>query len=208
MPCGSKYGTIQPMSTPHIIGIAGTAGAGKDAAAEILCDLFGMQNMSSGDTLRAITRYIYRLDPDAKPLREPLYHVANYLRTEVNPATLVHLCILQAQVLQLDRVLITGLRSMGEAQAIRDAGGTILAIDADPSIRYDRIFTRGRDAEAKKTLEEFLAHDEVENRGISDKGPGRGITAIIQSADIVITNNGSLEELRTELQRTIAPLLQ
>jgi dephospho-CoA kinase len=196
------------MSNTHLIGLAGTAGAGKDAAAELLTKMFGMQNMSSGDALRAITRHIYHLQPDFNPIRDQLYDVANYIRTHIDPAMLVKLCVLQAQVMHVDRAVISGLRSMGEAQAVRDAGGIIVGIDADAHIRYDRIFDRGRDAETQKTLEEFLEHDEIENRGISDQGPGRGIRSIIQSADVIIENNGTLEQLQLELNRLIAPLLQ
>jgi dephospho-CoA kinase len=196
------------MSTLRLIGLAGTAGAGKDTAADILSRMFNMQNLSSGDVVRALTRHVYRLDPTFNPVRDQLYEVANYLRTEINPATTVKVCILQAQVLQLDKAIISGLRSMGEAQAIRDAGGIIVAVDADPRVRYERIYVRGRDAEAQKTMEEFLTQDAYENRGLSDQGPGRGISAIMESADLVIDNSGTLEELQLELNHKIAPLLQ
>ncbi len=196
------------MSDIHLIGLTGTAGAGKDAAADLLTQLFGMHNLSSGDALRAITRHVYQLQPTFNPIREQLFDVASYIRAEINPAALIKLCILQARVMKLDRVVISGLRSMGEAQAIRDAGGIIVAVDADPHIRYQRMFARGRDAETQKTLEQFLQQDEFENRGVSDKGPGRGIRSIIESADLVIANDGTLEELQAQLNTTIAPLLQ
>jgi dephospho-CoA kinase len=195
------------MSTLRLIGLAGTAGAGKDAAADILTQMFGMQNLSSGDALRAITRFVYRLEPTFNPVRDQLYEVGNTIRTQVNPATLVQLCILQAQVLNVERAVISGLRSMGEAQAVRDAGGIIVCIDAEAHVRYNRMFARGRDAEVNKTLEEFLEQDDRENRGTSLQGPGRGIKAIVDSADIVISNNGTLEELQAELKNKIAPLL-
>lgn len=196
------------MSNLHLIGLAGTAGAGKDTAADLLSRMFAMHNLSTSDALRAITRYVYRLPNEAQPVRDQLFQVGTHIRTVVNPAALVELCILQAQLLQLDRAIISGLRSMGEAEAIRAAGGTIVAVDADPRIRYQRMFDRARDADAQKTLEEFLAQDERENRGISDRGPGRGIRSIIDSADIVIMNSGTLEELQLELNHKIAPLLQ
>lgn len=189
-----------------LIGIAGTAGAGKDVAADILARLFGMQNLSSGDVVRAVTRHIYKLPADFNPVRDQLYDVANLLR-EINPATTVKICIFEAQARNIPRAVISGLRSMGEAQAVRDAGGIIIGIDADPRVRYDRIYSRARDAEAQKTYEEFLQQDEFENRGVSDSGPGRGIRAIIDSADVVIKNAGGLEELEALLKEKIAPLL-
>jgi len=195
-------------SNLKIIGVAGTAGAGKDVVADLLTKLFGLQNLSSGNVVRAITRHVYHLPPDFNPVRDQLYVVANYLRTEVNPATTVKLCILEAQSMQLSGGVISGLRSMGEAQAIRDAGGIIIGVDADPKIRYDRIYNRARDSEAQKTFEAFLQQDEYENRGISDTGAGRGIRAIIDSADLVLANTGTLEELEAELKLKVEPLLR
>ena len=190
-----------------IIGVAGTAGAGKDTAAQILCQIFQMQNMSSGDMVRAITRQIYHQPANFNPVRDQLYEVANYVRTNIHPAAFVKLCILEAKANNIPRIVISGLRSMGEAEAIREAGGVIVVIDADPKVRYDRIFARARDAESQKTLEEFLEQDEYEKRGISDQGPGRGIKAIMDSADVVITNNGTSQELITQIQTTVAPLM-
>jgi dephospho-CoA kinase len=190
-----------------LIGVAGTAGAGKDTAAQILCQLFSMQNLSSGDMVRAITRQVYHLQPNFNPVRDQLYEVANYVRADIHPAAFVKLCILEAKALNIPRVVISGLRSMGEAQAVREAGGIIVVIDADPKIRYDRIFARARDAESQKSLEEFLEQDEFEKRGVSNQGPGRGIQAIMDSADLIIANNGTPEELTSQLQATVAPLI-
>src|SRR6266496_3172889 len=106
----------------QLIGLAGTAGAGKDTVAEIICRLYGAENLSTGDFIRAVTRHIYRLPADFNPVRDQLYEVATYLRTEVNPATTVKMCILQAKELHVACALITGLRSMGEADAIHAQG--------------------------------------------------------------------------------------
>lgn len=191
----------------RLIGVAGTAGSGKDTVAGMLCQMFALQNLSSGDFLRVITRYVYRQAYDFNPARDQLYEVANYLRSEVNPATLVQLCILQAKVQKMPGALISGLRSMGEAEAIRQAGGIIVGVDADPRIRYQRMTSRQRDAEATWTLEEFLKQDELENKGVSHSGPARGIGSIIESADVVISNNSTLDDLKLEVQNKVAPLL-
>ncbi|HEY5805845.1 MAG TPA: AAA family ATPase [Candidatus Saccharimonadales bacterium] len=190
------------------IGVAGTAGSGKNSVAELLTKLFGLRDLNTSDMGRAITRQVYHLPPDFNPVRDQLYIVANYVRNEIHPAGYVKLCMLEAQALNLSGGVISGLRSMGEADAIREAGGIIIGVDADPKIRYDRIYARARDTESQKTYEEFLKQDEYENRGISDTGPGRGIRAIIDSADLVIKNDGSLEALERELQEKVAPFLR
>jgi dephospho-CoA kinase len=151
---------------------------------------------------------MYNVPPTYNPVRDQLFQVATYIRTEINPSTLVKLCILQAEVLQLQRAIITGLRSVGEAEAVRAAGGIIVAVDAEAHIRYDRMFARARDADSQKTLEEFLEQDRIENRGVSDSGPGRGIQSIIDGADVVIMNNGDTDALQLELKNKVLPLLQ
>lgn len=196
------------MKTGKLIGVAGTAGVGKDTVAELLSRMFGLRNLSSGDVVRAITRHVYHLAPEVNPVRDQLYDVANYLRNDIDPAILVKICILEAKVQQLNGGIISGLRSMGEAQAIKKAGGIIIGVDADPKLRYERMYTRGRDAETKKTYEQFLAQDEFENKGLSDKGPGRGIRSIIDNADIVIRNEGTLEELEQQIKDKVSAVLQ
>lgn len=194
------------MSDVKFIGVAGTAGAGKDTAADIMCRLFGATNLSSGDVIRSVTRHVYGLAPDFNPVRDQLYDVANFLRTEVDPAFTVKICMLQGKAQGVKIGLITGLRAMGEADAIRAAGGIIVGVDADPKVRYERIYTRQRDAEAAKTYEEFLEHDAYENRGLSEAGPGRGIRTIIDTADVVIHNDGSLEELEVQIKTQLQSL--
>jgi dephospho-CoA kinase len=192
----------------QLIGVAGTAGSGKDTVADLLSETFQLQNLSTGDLVRVITRWVYRQPHDFNPARDELFRVANYVRNDISPETMVKLCILQAQVLQLPGAILSGLRSMGEAEAVRQAGGIIVGIDADPQIRYERMTARRRDTEAQWTLDEFLKQDEHENHGISDNGPGRGIRAIIDSADALVTNSGTLEELKLELTTKVAPLLR
>ena len=83
-----------------------------------------------------------------------------------------------------------------------------MGIDADPHVRYERMTARERDTEAQWTLEEFLKQDEYENRGLSDSGPSRGIRSIIDSADVLVTNSDTLEDLKLELANKVAPLLR
>lgn len=192
----------------RLIGLAGAAGSGKDMAAEIICREFGAQNLSTGDLIRAITRHIYRLAPDFNPVRDQLFEVATFIRNEIDPATTVKLCILQARELHIELALLSGLRTVGEADALKAAGGVIIGIDADPRVRYERIYSRKRDTESNKTYEEFLIQDAFENDGVSNSGAGRGIRHIVARADAVITNNDSVLAFETAIKVTISDLLK
>ena len=194
-------------SQVKFIGLAGTAGSGKNTVAELLTKLFGLQDLNTSDMGRAITRQVYHLPHDFNPVRDQLYVVANYMRNEINPAGYVKLCMLEAEALGLKAGVISGLRSMGEADAIRQAGGIIIGVDANPKIRYERIYSRGRDSESQKTFEQFLQQDEYENRGLSNSGAGRGIRYIIDSADILIKNESDLVALEQDIKAKVAPFL-
>ena len=192
----------------RLIGLAGAAGSGKDMAAEIICREFGAENLSTGDLIRTITRHIYRLPPDFNPVRDQLFEVATFIRNEIDPATTVKLCILQAKELKIELALLSGLRTVGEAQALQAAGGVIIGIDADPKVRYERIYSRKRDTESNKTYEQFLVQDAFENDGVSDSGAGRGIRHVVAAADVVITNNDSLEAFEMAVKTTLSDILK
>ncbi len=181
-----------------IIGLAGTAGSGKDTAADMICEHFGAHNFHTSEYVRAITRFLFDLPPDSSPVRDQLYEVANALRS-LHQASTVEMGIVQAKERGFDIQLISGLRSVGEADAVRAAGGIIIGVDADPKIRHERIQSRARDAESKRTYEEFLEQDTHENAGIGD-GQSRGIRSIIDEADIIIRNEGTLDDLKQQIQ--------
>ena len=60
---------------------------------------------------------------------------------------------------------MASLRNPGEADESSKLGGTMVWIDADPRVRYERIQAnaqRGRHDEDNKTFEEFQAEEAVE----------------------------------------------
>ena len=189
---------------PTLIGISGTNAAGKDTVAQMICELFAGENLSTGDVLRSLVRYVYRKPADYMPVREEMFTVGTFVRTEVDPAFTVKICLEQAQILGIKHTVISGMRSLPEAQAVQQHGGIVVCVTADARVRYERVHSRARDAETTQSFEEFLKRDNIENYGID----GNGVTAIIEHADLVIENNGSdPEALRALVREKIAPLL-
>ena len=188
----------------RFIGVTGPALAGKDTVANLICELFGAENLATGDALRALVRYMYRKPPDYMPVRAEQFTVGTFMREEIDPAFTVKVSIKQAEILNLPRVVISGMRALPEAQAIQHHGGIVVGVTADPKLRYERIQARARDAEMGHSLEEFLKRDELENEGIN----GNGITAILEHADILIENNtSSLDELKELVTQKLDSLL-
>ncbi len=189
-----------------IFGLTGTAGSGKDTVTEIICELFDGHNYSTSDYVRAVTRFIFDLPAESSPIRDQLFEVATTLR-ELNQASTVEMGIMQAKKRGFELQVISGLRSVGEADAVRKAGGIIIGVDADPEIRYKRIQDRVRDAESERTFEEFLKQDSHENEGVESTGPMRGIKYVIEDADIIINNESNLDDLREQIKQKIGALL-
>ena len=188
----------------RFIGVTGPAVAGKDTVAQMICELFGAENLSTGDSLRALVRFVYRKPGDYMPIREEMFTVGTFVREEVDPAFTVKICLKQAEILNIKHAVISGMRTLPEAQAIQTQGGIVVGVTADPQVRYDRIHSRARDAESNDTFADFVKRDNLENEGID----GNGINAILKHADVLIENNtNDIEDLRRRVHEKLAPFL-
>jgi len=127
------------------------------------------------------------------------------MRKHLSPSSIIELCLLEGQVQNVRLVIIHGLRTMAEADIFRKAGGIIVGVDADIEKRYARL---RKDRDTLANYDEFLKQEELENEGVSKKHEDLGIRYIIESADVKIDNNGSIEDLEAQIREKIAPLLK
>ena len=72
---------------------------------------------------------------------------------------------------------MASLRNPGEADRVHDLTGMMIWTDADPKIRYDRIYSRQRTAEDDKTFEQFLSEEQ-------DEMTSSGDAATLSMADV------------------------
>ena len=101
---------------------------------------------------------------------------------------------------QGERVLVDGLRGRAELEIFRGAFGTdlsVVAVHASPKTRYDRMLRRRRTDDAG-TLEAFRARDLRElSWGLGD---------VIATADVMLVNEGTLEEFRRQARAALRRL--
>ena len=166
-----------------LIGISGTFASGKDTIAEFLVRDFGYTHVSTGDMVRRVAAGKY-----GSIERPILAKTATELRYERGAGALV------VEALKGSRPLvITGIRLMGEVKALKNAGGTLLFVDAPIELRYERVKSRLRDNETELTLDEFRANEEKEMyAGPNDED--YNIRGIGEIADIRIENTLPLEQ--------------
>ena len=99
------------------------------------------------------------------------------------------------------------VRNIGEAQRAKDLGGTLVWVDADSRMRYERIQAadRGRSGEDNKTYEEFLQEEQDEMHPADPNDPsllnGAGVKAL---ADVTILNESDTESLKQAIEAVIS----
>lgn len=182
-----------------IIGLSGTISSGKDTLAHYLQEKYGLMHISTGDIVREIAE-VQRGSVE----RPVLFDVANELRHSYGGGVLVERALdrYQNSIRTYAGVVITGIRSLAEAKAIKEKGGTIVFIDAPIEVRYARMQARHRDGEARINLDAFRERENKElSSGISDAD--FNISQIGQMADITLQNSGSLEELYHSAEKAL-----
>jgi len=100
-------------------------------------------------------------------------------------------------------LVISSIRHPWEVDRIHQLGGKIVWLDADPKLRYERIFSRGHGDKDQKTLEQFLAEEESEKHHSGDKAT-LNWQAVKDRADIFLTNDSNdVEAFKQKAQQTL-----
>jgi len=179
-----------------IYGVAGTNGSGKDLLMDFLVE-HGFLGFNTGDSLRQISQAVFKTTQRGGN-DTPVGRIANTERATY-PGGMVELGLLDWWVrvahlpeeLRPKGLVIGSIRGVGEAKRLKEFGGKLVVVDADPEIRYGRLKTRGRFYEKSVSYEQFL-EEEAKEMAVGETDPTKfGMAAVIDMADIRIENNGS-----------------
>lgn len=130
--------------------------------------------------------------------RDTMRKIANELRTTFGPSYIVEQLYLQAEKTGKDAI-IESIRAVGEVKALKKYPNFfLLAIDADQKRRYERAISRGSETD-HITREQFQAQEQAEMNN-SDESK-QNLSQCIQLADLVIQNNGTIEQLYEQLKQ-------
>jgi len=178
-----------------VIGITGTIGAGKGTVVEYLINRKNFKHFSArGFLMEEIERR------GLENNRDNMVAVANELREKNNPSFVADELLKRALELG-ENCVIESLRTPGEIESLRGKGNfTMLAVDADPKVRYERIIIRSTSTD-NVSFEKFLSDEEREMD--SDDPNKQNLRKCIEMADFIIENNGTLEELNSRLEEIL-----
>ena len=186
-----------------IVGIAGTNGSGKDTLGEIMAQDFGWLFVSVSDLLRR------QLKKQNLPIeRNNLRDLSAEWRRKLGNGVLIDKALeIYKNKPGFKGLAISSLRNFGEADRVHQLGGIVVWLDAEPQLRYQRIYSRRRGSEDQKTFEQFLAEEAAERHHSTDQAT-LNWQGVKDRADIFISNDSnSMDRFGKTVQEALKDIL-
>ncbi|VVB66609.1 tRNA-specific adenosine deaminase [Candidatus Gugararchaeum adminiculabundum] len=177
-----------------IIGLTGTLGAGKGTTAQFLMDNYGFVYHSCSDVLRE------ELAKQGKQENvDTLSALGNEIRAKYGANELAKRLLKKIKESKEKFSIVDSLRSVGEIEEVKKAGGIIFALDAPIELRYSRIQKRKRKGD-DVSFEKF---QEQEAKQLAGTGPKMNLRACMALADHTLTNEGKFEDLYSKISKIV-----
>jgi dCMP deaminase len=179
-----------------IIGLTGRFAAGKGTVAAMLGDR-GFRYHSLSDILREelVTRGV----PEG---REALMHLGNELRQAGGPGVLADRLLERLE--EGGDHTVDSIRNPEEVRRLRTLSGfTLVGVDADPRVRYERLRERDRQGDPVSWVA-FQALEAAET--VSDDPAKQQLAATWALRDGTLRNDGTEDDLRAGLEALLGHL--
>lgn len=182
-----------------IIGVTGTNGAGKGTVVDYLVREKKFAHYSVREFL------VEEIERRKMPVnRSTMREVANDLRLNNHPGYVVETLHKRAAAAGGDAV-IESIRAVGEVEYLKQHGAYFIAIDADRLIRYERAVMRNS-ATDQVDFDTWVMEEEREWHNVA--AHDMNVPAVMQMADVTLHNEGTTEELFTQIDEALALLAQ
>lgn len=176
-----------------IIGVTGTNGAGKGTVVEYLIQK-GFQHYWVREFL------VEEIKKRGLPVnRSSMRDVANDLRRTHGPSYVIEMLYARAKG-SGGNALIESVRVLGEANFLHEHGVMLIAVDADRKVRYERSIARSSETD-KVDFDTWVKEEEREWANTAEWD--MDVVGVMKIADFTITNNGTLEELHTQIDKVL-----
>ena len=177
-----------------IIGITGFLASGKGVLSETLKEK-GFIVYSCSDEIREECR-----KENLEISRDNLQKTGNLLREKYGPNILAKRLSDRIRLNGLDKnYVVESIRTEGEITELKKLPNfSLVFIDADEKIRYQRAKERLKEKEHIDSFEEFILSEKKE---MNNKDPNsQNLLRCKESSQYTLDNNGSIEELKTQIE--------
>lgn len=176
----------------RVIAISGMPGAGKGVASEAARRL-GFEVLVLGDVIREETER-----RGLEPTPQNIGSVMLQVRRDEGPAVVVKRLVPKIEAGRSQTLIVEGVRSEDELRELRSKFDVLtVSIHASPKTRFQRLVARGR-SDDPKTWETFYERDSRELNV--------GLCRVIALADVVLVNEGTIDELHSSFHAAINKL--
>lgn len=183
------------MAQKIILGITGEMASGKDTVTKYLVERYSAKQFRFSDPLRDILDRLH-----LPQIRKNLAGISHALRNTFGEDILAHVIENDAQNDDHALVVIDGIRRVSDIDLVKKLPEfTLIYVEADMARRYERLTARRQNADdPTKTYDEFK-QDHLLETEIS-------IPPLRVDAKYIINNDGSLDELKAQVDRVIEEL--
>jgi dephospho-CoA kinase len=178
-----------------IIGLTGSMGCGKGEIVKIL-EKEGFLYITLSMMVREEAR-----KRGIEEEREKLMEVGNSMRREEGAGVLARRAVAKILASGHDKWVVDGIRNPAEIDEIKkvtpvegkDFRSFIIGVETEKELLISRILSRARESDAK-TRDEIVRKIDRE-LGVGEPQDGQQVAKCLQKVDVMIENNGTLEEL-------------
>ena len=179
-----------------IIGLVGPIASGKGVTKKYLETKYGAKHCKFSTPLRDV---LIRLRIDIS--RDNMIDLSTILRERYGQDLLAKVIASDASRLDSDIVVVDGVRRIDDIEHLSTLPHfKLVKVDADPKIRDERMKLRNENVgDAEKTFGEFMEDHERETETT--------IPGVMEKAQYSLENDGSLEELYSQIDSLVEKLL-
>lgn len=176
-----------------IIGLVGPLASGKGTVKKYLVEKYRAEDCRFSSILRDI---LTRADIEIS--RANLQVMSTTLRQNFGEDVLAKAIANDAKNFQSNVIVVDGVRRMADIKYLKELEGFILvAVDANPKIRYERMLSRNENkGDDKKSFDDFLKDHEAESE--------LEIPEVMKNAIYSLNNDGAVEELYKQVDQIVA----
>lgn len=180
-----------------LIGLTGHPSSGKDTVAAYLVERHGFVMITLSDMIR----FYISEHGMGEATRDLLRTTAVMLREEHGADYLMRMALEH----EAPRLIISGVRTVGEAENLKQSGGVIVSCTAPLEVRYKRAIGRGSSKD-NISFEDFVRQEDVEKTSTNPEA--QNLNGVIAMADYTINNDGSLNDLEEKIESLLKNLIK